>query len=295
MTTKLLVALHPGFSHTPAVERAKAIAKRSETDVLIYSVVYDQYSAGTRFGDDTVMRETRKAMLEAERSRLAEIEAEFVGVANQVAIRTEWGASAAAAVSAAAERYGADLIVVSSTRHNPIARWLLTNTDWAILQQARRPVLLAHHRPFREYQSILAAVDPTHTHDEPAELDDRIIGAAQRVGAWFGGTVQLGHAYPSQRTVISADYILPVDVAKAWREANERAVRELAARHGIEAQHQQLLDEAPTQAIPDLAKKLSADLVVLGVVSRSHWKQLWIGRTAETILDRVECDVLAVH
>lgn len=46
--------------------------------------------------------------------------------------------------------------------------------------------------------------------------------------------------------------------------------------------------------IPDLARKLEVDLVVMGTVGRTGISGLLIGNTAESILSQIECSVLAV-
>jgi universal stress protein E len=47
-------------------------------------------------------------------------------------------------------------------------------------------------------------------------------------------------------------------------------------------------------AIPRLARQLGCDLVVMGALSRSGLKRIFIGNTAERILDSLDCDVLVV-
>ena len=46
--------------------------------------------------------------------------------------------------------------------------------------------------------------------------------------------------------------------------------------------------------IPELAQELHADLVVMGTVARTGIPGLLIGNTAESILDQLDCSVLAV-
>jgi universal stress protein E len=44
----------------------------------------------------------------------------------------------------------------------------------------------------------------------------------------------------------------------------------------------------------EVAAELHSDLVVMGAVSRSGLKRLFIGNTAEQLLDRLPCDLLVV-
>jgi universal stress protein E len=43
-----------------------------------------------------------------------------------------------------------------------------------------------------------------------------------------------------------------------------------------------------------LTDQLRADLVIMGAVSRSGLKGLFLGNTAEDVLDRLHCDLLIV-
>jgi nucleotide-binding universal stress UspA family protein len=46
--------------------------------------------------------------------------------------------------------------------------------------------------------------------------------------------------------------------------------------------------------IPALAKRIDADLVVMGTVARTGISGFLIGNTAETILNQIDCSVLAI-
>ena len=55
-----------------------------------------------------------------------------------------------------------------------------------------------------------------------------------------------------------------------------------------------LVSAHPMNAIPALARTIHSDIVVLGAVSRTGFKRLLIGNTAERIIDDLTCDVLVV-
>jgi universal stress protein E len=48
------------------------------------------------------------------------------------------------------------------------------------------------------------------------------------------------------------------------------------------------------QQLLDLTDKLRADAVVMGAISRSGLKGLFLGNTAEDVLDRLHCDLVIV-
>jgi nucleotide-binding universal stress UspA family protein len=57
---------------------------------------------------------------------------------------------------------------------------------------------------------------------------------------------------------------------------------------------QHLIKGLPRKEIPALAERLGADLVVMGTVARTGVPGLFIGNTAEAMLEQIECSVLAV-
>ena len=90
------------------------------------------------------------------------------------------------------------------------------------------------------------------------------------------------------------DYVVPFELAEKWKQEHQAAVYELAAQHDIDNDRIHFLDEHPREAIPEMARNVEADLVIMGVVSRRSGEQGNIGYTAEYVLDRLECDVLVV-
>jgi universal stress protein E len=50
----------------------------------------------------------------------------------------------------------------------------------------------------------------------------------------------------------------------------------------------------PVTGIARVARRIGADLVVMGAVSRSGLKRVFIGNTAERVLNDLPCDVLVV-
>ena len=55
-----------------------------------------------------------------------------------------------------------------------------------------------------------------------------------------------------------------------------------------------LLNGEPDGLIPELSNKERVDLVVMGTLSRTGIPGLFIGNTAEKILQKINCSVLAV-
>ena len=55
-----------------------------------------------------------------------------------------------------------------------------------------------------------------------------------------------------------------------------------------------LVGGSPDDAIDQVARRTRADIVVMGALSRSGLKRLFIGDTAERLLGELPCDILVV-
>ncbi len=111
------------------------------------------------------------------------------------------------------------------------------------------------------------------------------------------GTLQAVHAYWSFIAAAPPDMLAPESLQKmqenARREAQlgfKRALR--TAR--IPSSRQYFVGRSPVDAIAEAARKNNSAIVVMGAISRSGYKRLLIGNTAERILDELNCDVMVV-
>ena len=68
---------------------------------------------------------------------------------------------------------------------------LLGYTDWELLRLSPVPVLLVKtSQPYRR-PTVLAAIDPTHAHAKPSELDQRILDYGTQVGRALRGALHV--------------------------------------------------------------------------------------------------------
>lgn len=220
-----------------------------------------------------------------------------LGVTTQVAV--EWDSPAHEAIARRARGMRADLVVAECHRGRRLAPWLLHLTDWELLRESpARVLLLKNARPWRR-PTVLAAVDPSHAHAKPARLDAAIIAQASAVTRRLRGRLEVMHCdHPSLLGFTSGDPAMDAVALQISYAAQQRADRDefekFAQRHRVPLARRHLLEGAPAFGIPRLARKLGADVVVMGAISRSGLKRVFIGGTAERVLESLRCDVLVV-
>lgn len=220
-----------------------------------------------------------------------------LGVATTVSV--EWDFPSHEAIVRRARAIEADLIVAECHKGKRRAPWLIRLTDWEMLRESPVPVLLIKNsRPWRK-PTVLAAVDPSHAHAKSARLDETIVANGRQLARQLGGQLQLMHSnFPSLVGISSGDPAMDAAAIQIGYDEQLRLGRVgfgmFAHRHRIPEPRRHLLEGNPALGIPRLARKLGAGVVVMGAVSRSGLKRVFIGNTAERVLESLPCDVLVV-
>jgi len=195
---------------------------------------------------------------------------------------------------------GADLVVATTQSHHPGARLFLANTDWELIRQCPTPVLLVKSQRMYEHPTIIAAVDPLHANAKPAALDLNILQTASSLARVLEGEAHAFHAYMPLVAIAPMSvsqplaFNLPPEAEETHGTQVKQAFEALARKAQLPSQRQHLhRGDVPTQ-LRDAIRKLSAGIVVMGAVSRSGLRRVFIGSTAERLLDQLTCDVLIV-
>jgi universal stress protein E len=216
----------------------------------------------------------------------------------EVSVSAEWDFPAYEAIVRRASQMKADLIVAERYADRHLAAGLLHLTDWELLRLSPIPVLLMKTGGRYRQPVVLAAVDPVHARSKPAELDGEILRVASDVASALNGSLHAVHAF-----IVAPVAIVPTDSASAAALPKSLAKVALEARRnldkvlrpiGIPNSRRHLVGCHPADAIEQTARKIHSSIVVMGAISRSGLKRLFIGNTAETVLDQLTCDVLIV-
>ncbi len=296
----ILVAVKDPTARTlPAVTKAAQLAIALGARVELFHAISDavMIDALTAAGTDT-----RKFEREARAATIKQLEVIAARLRrHDIAVDThaEWDHPPHEAIIRRAERSRADLVVAERHAGAHRAKWLLSYTDWEVLRQCGAPVLLVksgkpYHRP-----AILAAVDPGHSHDKPAALDASIVHWAQELRSALSGKLNLLHAFSppivfDAGIAAGASARIPVDLVTGAQRDARRRLDELAQTLQAGASTRHVVNAPAAQALLQVATSTRAQIVVMGAVSRSGLKRLFIGNTAESVIDSLKADVLVV-
>jgi universal stress protein E len=289
---RILVAIKPWQRGLPlAAHHARQLAQQADAELQLVASVFDAAIGAGLDRREAMSTRAQERALAAAQVELERLASSMRNWGARVTTRAVWGVPPYETILAAAREWSADLVVVG-------AHARLTDTDWQLMRRARCPLLLVKSAAFNGYRTILAAVDPLHAHDEPDGLDRAVLAASRSVARAFGSTVRALFAYPgpSAFELASAVEVAPgVYYGTENVEAlHRRAVEELVAEYGIEAQAVDLVEGTATVAIVDGAARRRADLVVVGTQQRRGMAAAMVSNTAELVAGELACDVLVV-
>lgn len=266
-----------------ALERAVWIARRVGAPLtLLHSEKPDEYwdPAARGFVSAIGGASTRRQVLEAalEEAKSDQVDARLV-------IRSE---SAWWAIVQEVLRHGIDLVVAAKRTDVDSDDRRLGTVARKLLRKCPCAVWLEDPHETSDPSVILAATDLSAVGDRAVEL-------AASVAHALGATLHVVHAY-----ALSMEAQL---AGGEERQAYEHTRHEAATRHiertlagtrmaGAAKLHVGL--SSPTQAVLEGVARLRPGLVVMGTVSRGGIPGLLMGNTAERLIDRIDCALLAV-
>jgi universal stress protein E len=293
---RILVAVKdPQSKSLPAVAKAAQLAEALGASLELFHgisspLLLDAYALSREF--PRIERETRNECI----AQLERIAAGLRTGGIEVSTSAEWEYPVYEAIIRRALHSHADLLVAERHVGRHIVPGLLHLTDWELLRLSSLPVLLVKTGGTYRRPAILAAIDPAHTFSKPAKLDAEILKTASTLATALRGRMHALHAYiavpavPSSRATPSS---IQAIAARAAVEAAERFEQALA-KSGIPHKNRHLIARHPIDAIQEVARENACDIVVMGAISRSGFKRLIIGNTAEGVLDALTCDLLIV-
>lgn len=186
--------------------------------------------------------------------------------------------------------------------HSAAERSIMVDTDWQLLRNCVYPLWLVKPHEMHEELRIVAAVDPTHSHDKPAALDQVIVNVANDIAQRATGDVHLLHTYNrltgvgSEATFTFKPIVLPVqELDKKIRAEHREQLNALAKTNGIDEEHVHQLPGKTSDVLPAFVRSHNMDLVLMGAIARWGLKRAIIGSTTERVLDMLPCDVLIVR
>ena len=307
----ILCVVEPGEASNAALARAVTLAENNQAKLSVVGVI-ERITAGIGLPDGgPISTELQNAMaqdyeeqlqplLEAYRGRIP-IQVQILkGVLFLEVIREVL-------------RNGHDLVIKAPQTQDWMER-LFGSDDMHLLRKCPCPVWLVKAEAPKAYRCILAAIDigdgyPAIEVKTRQALSMKILEMSASLAVSEFSELHVVHAWDAAgESVMRGAFIRTPElqvmsyveqVRRKHAHVVDTLLLELRGKLGAEAMDYlkpkvHLVKGLPRREIPILAGQLKADLVVMGTVARTGVPGFIMGNTAETILNQLECSVLAV-
>lgn len=299
----ILVVLNPENEKQYALARAVRLVKEQKSEqkihITVFLAVYDlSYEMSALLSSEE--REEMHRGVITQRTQLIQPYLEKYADPNiEFTPLVIWHSNEAEAIAAEVEKNTYDLVVKYTKEEESITSLIFTPMDWQLLRKCPTPLLMVRDGDWKHQRRILIAVN-TSDDDEDRNhsmINQQLVALGIDLASNLErGNVHLVTAYPPTPVNMAID--LP-EFNGGEYEKNIRGqylinMKALRQQFGIDEDHTHVKEGFPEEVIPEVAKELEAELVVLGTIGRTGLSAAFLGNTAEHVINRLSCNLLAI-
>lgn len=295
---RILVIADPALRRTPALERARRLARTTGAEIHLCLFDYHAGIAAVGAVSQEVMALAKAGFLR-EREEWLEDEARQL-TAEGLRVQTDivWGKPLYEKVIAKTAEVRPDLVIKDVHLEPALRRLLYTPLDWQLMRLCPLPLLLVNPQAHPLPRRVIAAVDTAVIGEEAEALNDAVVQGALQLALQCNASLHLAHAFDGLSSTAMADPhgdgLLISEAYESLRTMHRERFDAFAHRHGVADERKHFLDGPAADALAGLADVSEADVVAIGTVFRQGLERLILGSTAERILEHLHCDVLVI-
>lgn len=299
----VLAVMDPADEEGVALARAARLAESLGAPLELFACEFDQAMEGSHFHVTERVEAARDACVASSREWLETLAEPLRQRGLRVVSNAVYANPRHEAIARRVLQAHATLVVMRTGHHPWLARATLGAADWQLIRICPAPLLLARGREWPATPRLLAAVDPSHQDDRHALLDHAILDQVEQLVKSLDAEAWVAHCVLSMASLESTATLgmMPEALGSSPEEYAGELMRELRAAalrllqdRRIPEDRLRVMEGRPEKQLPRLVEELEIDVLVAGGISRTRLAQVFIGGTAERLLDRVNCDLLVV-
>lgn len=187
-----------------------------------------------------------------------------------------------------------DLTLKSIRRRHPLARLLVTSTDWKLVRHSPTPLWLVKSRDWYEDGCVLASVDPLHSKAQQNELDHLLLESTTLLARRLALETRIFHCYFPDLASNFPKVLDAGDYLVKRRSEHQGKMETLLESHQLDMRHVVMARGDLIRTLGKTIRKEHANLLVLGALSRNAVERAIVGSTTERMLNESRCDVLVM-
>jgi len=293
---KILAVIDPTTDNQKALKRAIELARHSGGIITAFLTIYDfSYEMTTMLSGEE--REAMRQSVINDRQlwveeKIAEIEHENISLD----ISIIWHNRPFEKIINKVLDENFDIVIKGTHQHDKLKSVIFTPTDWHILRKCPCPVLLVKEHNWPSNGNLLTALNIGSDDKEHIALNNKLTEEAINFSSLIKANVHLVNSYPGTPVNIAIE--IPEFNACEYNDTmlkhHQTAMHDHAESFNVPQENTHVKEGLPEDVIQSISEKIDAELVVLGTIGRTGISAALIGNTAEHVIDRLNCDVLAI-
>jgi universal stress protein E len=294
---RILVVISGRHTEHPALERALKFAEFNDIHIHLFNSIYEPVMELTDVLSSDHRKELKNQYM-ADRYLYMDTLADVLdkkGVS--CSVNVAWHRELHEAIEEIVDELEPDLVIkritADSSNFNPFAM----PVDRHLLRYCKAPLLLIRGSHWQE-NPILAAIDPTTNDQKHIALNHNILEYSKMLAHITKTQLHSVNTFETPNIGPSMDVgwanidfqSIKVDTSNAHKNKMESLLKE----HDLFINPYHVIEGPAEIAIPKIAKKIDAQLLILGTVGRTGLSGAFIGNTAEHILANMSCDILTL-
>lgn len=298
----ILVVLNPENDKQYALARAVRLAQEQKSpnpvNITLFLAIYDLSYEMSALLSSEERTEMRHNVIEQRKLAIQPYIEKYASDGIQFSSTVVWQSNEAEAITREVETHNYDLVVKYTKAEESLKSLIVTPVDWQILRKCPTPILVVKDGDWKHQRRILVAVNVSDDENEAhSSFNDELVSLSMDLADSLDrGNIHLVTAYPP--TPINMAIDLPEfstgDGNNGLRGQYLLNMKALRQKYGISDDHTHVLEGFPEDVIPQVAEKLEAELVILGTIGRTGLSAAFLGNTAEHVISKLNCNLLAI-
>ena len=291
-----------------AFERAVTLAENNQAQLTVVSILEELPTPDSEDIQGISMSELQDAIMDKQQSQLDSM-VSSMGKKNRIRTKVLTGVAFLTLIREVLKQK-IDLLIKTAEKEGIMDK-LFGSSDMHLLRKCPCPVWLIKSTRQGHYRKIMAAVDFDPSENKPADdlINRQILEMSTALAlSDFSELhiIHVWHAYgeSSMRSGLAYQPEAYVDayvdrIRAKHQHWLDTLVADIVTRGGKEFTDYlkpkiHLVKGFARDMIPEIVKQQKIDLIMMGTVGRTGIPGFLMGNTAETVLNRIDCSVLAV-
>lgn len=288
---ELLVIADHNSNTNSAFKHALEIAKNTGAKIEFVGFVH---AAGIDSSEILSNSEKRKVQHHFMDEKEAEMESflqtqDIDGI--KVNLDVVWERSFERWVTSRCEQKSFDMIFKTGNRSESATH---IPSDWQLMRHCPNPVMIVGDKEWKSGGKILAALDLSSNKEHALKLNEEILAHAFQVAKGTNSEIHACYSISMPTAIAKLDFFDSEDYETKMKESIDPIISKLISDQGLNKDSIHLVSGSPAKEILRIAKKIDADVVVMGNKTRVSLRGRLLGNTAKSVLHDISGDVVVV-